>query len=203
MDQGGSTGLWEEFSFPSLKLRAEFIHQIMKVSNFLTLNLKFNPKYLLGLDTRLTFRAEARCCCSTLGIFEEQNKSELATLRVRLVYVFKNWKMLFENIYENTCGWKSALKCVKCCLKTENGCLKSQTKHPLILWPEIKQYHCKTHWILSIDLSSLLKNKRELSANNKWVKVQPFPPILIPWILFCCSAWIRARERKFAHKRKR
>ena len=39
--------------------------------------------------------------------------------------------MLFENICENTCGWKSALKCVKCCLKTENGCLKSQTKHPL------------------------------------------------------------------------
>ena len=23
------------------------------------------------------------------------------------------------------------LKCVKCCLKIENGCLKSQTKHPL------------------------------------------------------------------------
>ena len=30
----------------------------------------------------------------------------------------------------NTCGWKSVLKCVKCYLKTENGCLKSQTKHP-------------------------------------------------------------------------
>ena len=39
--------------------------------------------------------------------------------------------MLFENIYENTCGWKSALKCVKYCLKTENGCLRSQTKHPI------------------------------------------------------------------------
>ena len=48
-----------------------------------------------------------------------------------MVYVFKNWKLLFENICENTCEWKSALKCVKCCLKTENDCLKSQTKHPL------------------------------------------------------------------------
>ena len=49
-------------------------------------------------------------------------------LRVRLVHVFKNWKLVFENIYENTCGWKSALKYVKCCLKTKNDCLKSQTK---------------------------------------------------------------------------
>ena len=50
--------------------------------------------------------------------------------RVCLVYVFKNWKLLFKNIYGNTCGWKSALKYVKCCLKTENGCLKILTKHP-------------------------------------------------------------------------
>ena len=49
----------------------------------------------------------------------------------RLVYVFKNWKLLFENIFGNTCGRKSTLKCVKYCLKTENGCLKTQTKHPL------------------------------------------------------------------------
>ena len=52
-------------------------------------------------------------------------------LRARLVHVFKNWKLLFENICENTCRWKSALKYMKCCLKTENGCLKIQTKHPL------------------------------------------------------------------------
>ena len=51
--------------------------------------------------------------------------------RIRLVYVFKNWKLLFKNICENTCGWKSTLKCVKYCLKTENGCLKILTKHPL------------------------------------------------------------------------
>ena len=25
------------------------------------------------------------------------------------------------------------LKCVKYCLKTENGCLKTQTKHPLVI----------------------------------------------------------------------
>ena len=55
-------------------------------------------------------------------------------VRARLVCVFKNWKLLFKNIYENTCGWKSALKCVKCCLKTENGCLKTQTKYPLSNW---------------------------------------------------------------------
>ena len=27
--------------------------------------------------------------------------------RVHLVHMFKNWKLLFENIYENTCGWKN------------------------------------------------------------------------------------------------
>ena len=41
-----------------------------------------------------------------------------------LVCVFKNWKLLFKNICGNTCGWKSTLKYVKCCLKTENCCLK-------------------------------------------------------------------------------
>ena len=44
--------------------------------------------------------------------------------RARLVHVFKNWKLLFENIYGNTCRWKSVLKCMKC-LKTENSCLKT------------------------------------------------------------------------------
>ena len=52
-------------------------------------------------------------------------------LRVRLVYVFKNWKFLFKNICGNTCGWKSGLKCVKYCLKTENDCLKTITKQSL------------------------------------------------------------------------
>ena len=50
--------------------------------------------------------------------------------RTRLVCVFKNWKLLFKNICRNTCEWKSVLKCVKYCLKTENDCLKTQTKHP-------------------------------------------------------------------------
>ena len=48
-----------------------------------------------------------------------------------LVHVFKNWKLLFENFCGNTCGWKSVLKYVKCCLKTKNDCSKIQTKHPL------------------------------------------------------------------------
>ena len=54
-------------------------------------------------------------------------------LWVCLVHMFKNWKFLFKNIYGNTCGWKNALKYIKCYLKTENGCLKSLTKHPLYL----------------------------------------------------------------------
>ena len=40
--------------------------------------------------------------------------------------------MLFKNICENTYGWKNILKYVKCCLKSKNGCLKIQTKHPHI-----------------------------------------------------------------------
>ena len=50
---------------------------------------------------------------------------------VRLVRGFKNWKLLFKNIYRNMCGWKSVLKCVKCCLKIKNSWLKTQTKHLL------------------------------------------------------------------------
>ena len=42
-----------------------------------------------------------------------------------------SYKTFGENIYGNTCGWKIGWKCVKCCLKTKNGCLKTQTKHPL------------------------------------------------------------------------
>ena len=48
--------------------------------------------------------------------------------------MFKNWKLLFKNICGNTYGWKNALKCVKCCLKIENDCLKSLTKHLLKMW---------------------------------------------------------------------
>ena len=36
--------------------------------------------------------------------FYEKLKKVIKTLRVRLIYVIKNWKLLFENIYENTCG---------------------------------------------------------------------------------------------------
>ena len=47
-----------------------------------------------------------------------------------LIYVFKNWKLLFKNIYKNICWWKNMWKYIKYCLKTENDCLKTQTKHP-------------------------------------------------------------------------
>ena len=65
------------------------------------------------------------------NIWRAEHAIYAQTLRGRLVCVFKNWKLQFKNIYGNTCEWKSVLKCVKCCLKTENDCLKIQTKHPL------------------------------------------------------------------------
>ena len=49
---------------------------------------------------------------------------------IHLVCMFKNWKLLYKNIFENTCEWKNMLKCIKCCLNIKNGCLKIQTKHP-------------------------------------------------------------------------
>ena len=61
------------------------------------------------------------------------NKTKSIIIRVCLVHVFKNWKLLFENICGNTCGWKNGWECVKCCLKTKNCCLKIQTKHHLSL----------------------------------------------------------------------
>ena len=60
-------------------------------------------------------------------------KYGLITLR----FMSPVWYMCLktENCYLKTfmeirVGEKSVLKCVKCCLKTENGCLKTQTKHP-------------------------------------------------------------------------
>ena len=50
--------------------------------------------------------------------------------KAHLIHVFKNWKLLFENICENMCEWKNVWKYVKYCLKTKNYCLKIQIKHP-------------------------------------------------------------------------
>ena len=58
----------------------------------------------------------------------------------RLVHVFKNWKLLFENICWNTCWWKNVWKYVKCYLKTENCCLKTQTKHPLRIYSYVVDF---------------------------------------------------------------
>ena len=44
--------------------------------------------------------------------------------------VFKNWKLLFKNIYKNTYEWKNVLKYVNYCLKTKNNYLKTQTNRP-------------------------------------------------------------------------
>ena len=80
-------------------------------------------------------------------------------LRVRLVYVFKNWKLLFENICGSTCGCKSALKCAKCCLKTEKCCLKTQTKHPLNFFnTKLLSYLIEPNKITFLNLFFLQKN---------------------------------------------
>ena len=57
-------------------------------------------------------------------VFRPVNRDMFGEIIACLVCMFKNWKLLFKNICENTYGWKSALKCVKCCLKTKNCCLK-------------------------------------------------------------------------------
>ena len=81
-------------------------------------------------------------------------------LRARLVYVFKNWKLLFKNIYGNTCRWKSVLKWVKCCLKTENGCLKTQTKHPLNI-PVIYIFHIHYKENVKVTINFTIKKKKK------------------------------------------
>ena len=109
-------GLWAKFFSPLIRVSP---------TNTLTFSssfYRFPPPFpfqgqMLGLN---------------LNLLDREPDVHFKIIRARLVYVFKNWKLLFENICGNTCGWKSALKCVKCCLKTENSCLKSQTKHPLI-----------------------------------------------------------------------
>ena len=68
------------------------------------------------------------------GTSQKEKGWSYGRLRVRLVHVFENWKLLFENICGNTCGWKSVWEYVKYCLKTKNCCLKIQTKHPLICY---------------------------------------------------------------------
>ena len=70
------------------------------------------------------FQKTENCCLNT------RTKQ---ILRVRLVHVFKNWKLLFKIFYRNTCRWKSVWTYVKYCLKTENYYLETLTKHPLSL----------------------------------------------------------------------
>ena len=90
-----------------------------------------------------------------------------------------NWKLLFKNIFENTCGWKNVLKCVKCCLKTENGCLKTQTKHPL------------THFG-TVALSCSCKTRKLVFLKQKyyrcWVSLFPKLPMVFSTPLCCCAA---------------
>ena len=74
-----------------------------------------------GVGLKWGYREEKGFCFVYLGSGHEC----WVSVRARLVCVFKNWKLLFKNICENTCGWKSVLKYVKHCLKTKNCCLKT------------------------------------------------------------------------------
>ena len=91
---------------------------------------------------------------------------DIGILRTRLVHVFKNWKLLFKNFCGNTCGWKSVLKYVKCCLKTENCCLKILTKHPLVYGQKnaLFLYQCE---VLNLWLFLLQTKSSDFSTNNK------------------------------------
>ena len=88
------------------------------------LKLKTVSTNLFYWDQIMWFRKCLQVAFFFIKFFDE-------VFRVRLVHVFKNWKLLFKNICGNTCGWKCVWKCVKCCLKTKNDCLKTVTKHPL------------------------------------------------------------------------
>ena len=96
----------------------------------------FLPRPFFGLAILLWFILHNHTWLSFLYDFflthtHTHQHNHICKLRARLVYVFKNWKLLFENICENMCGWKNTLKCVKYCLKIENDCLKTQTKELL------------------------------------------------------------------------
>ena len=78
----------------------------------------------------------------------------------RMVHVFKNWKLLFKNICENMCEWKNALKYVKCCLKTKNNRLKTQTKHPLITQATLPAFQKRTNRQTIIYFYTFLTSKK-------------------------------------------
>lgn len=61
-------------------LELSFSTRKWKLATLLPLSLKFNPKYLLGFRSRLTFKIEVRFSWSTLGVFGEQKRSDLAKL---------------------------------------------------------------------------------------------------------------------------
>ena len=82
-------------------------------------------------------------------------------LKARLVCMFKNWKLLFKKICGNTCGWKSVLKCVKYCLKTENDFLKTQIKHPLSIQRGLKRKVEQKH-----------NNGKKVKGKNLWEEHQ-------------------------------
>ena len=97
----------------------------------------------------------------------------------RLVCVFKNWKLLFKNICGNTCGWKSALKYVKCCLKTENGGLKSLTKHHVWYW-----LLCQ-FWYSQFKLWELSLQGRKIGSTRKAITFLSSPTQLILIKIHC------------------
>ena len=83
--------------------------------------------------------------------------------------------MLFKNICRNTCEWKKVLKYMKCCLKTENDCLKTYTTHPILmdvfLLKKKKKKRDSDWWAVQVDsLSNPREREREINKlrKNKW-----------------------------------
>ena len=64
-------------SFSNLEVLLVVIRN-WKSATLLPLNLNWTPRYLLGCWTRLTLRVFASTTCSFIGMFGEQNTSDLA-----------------------------------------------------------------------------------------------------------------------------
>ena len=103
---------------------------------------------------------EMSSCCTCSGM------CSCRWFRACLVHMCKNQKLLFKKFCENTCGWKSVWKYVKCCLKTENCCLEILTKHPLIVGLNTPYNYNRRnqHWYFK----NILKSKN-CTIQQKWL----------------------------------
>ena len=72
---------WDKsFIFQPWNFAFSLLIRNWKSTTLLPLNLNWTPRYLLGCWTRLTWRDLARPTCSSIGMFGEQNRSDLVKL---------------------------------------------------------------------------------------------------------------------------